>query len=261
MRAFYSCIGAAATLLLGLLSPTAVAAQYYHRTPDAVLPVRKNSVFFTHVDVVEQLPRGASIAKGQQIATLQPEPAVQSEGYDLVLAGAKKAYDEGFFPQAAAALEDAVAHEPNNPFLLYHYARALYKTDETKPRSYAVYQRLMATLAKQGGENDSVVVVDLWFPEAYWKLGTLQLDRAEWASAVDNISRGLLGLDQLGALPTSPIHEEALSYLTECFYHLHDARLCRYYGNRTLQLFPQNKYVQPYLTHLPPAATPKVKRK
>ncbi|WP_201977425.1 hypothetical protein [Hymenobacter rubidus] len=257
MRLFYSIF----SLALGLLLPATGVAQYYFRTPDAVLPVRKNSVSYTHVDVVDNLPLGSKVQKGQQIAVIQPEPAVQSEGYDLVLAGAKKAYDEGFFPQAAAALADAVVHEPDNPFLLYHYARALYKTDETKPQSYTVYQQLIAALARQGGENDTIAVVDMWFPEAYWKLGTLQMDNAQWAAAVDNIARALLSLEELGTLNSTPIHEEALAYLTECFYNLQNAKLCRYYGNRTLKLFPHNRYVQPYLAHLPPVAPPKAKRK
>jgi hypothetical protein len=48
------------------------------------------------------------------------------------------------------------------------------------------------------------------------------------------------------------MREQILQYQTECFSHLGNAPLCRYFGQRTLQAFPENQYVTQYLAKLPP---------
>lgn len=47
------------------------------------------------------------------------------------------------------------------------------------------------------------------------------------------------------------LREQILQYQTECFANLHNAKLCRYFGQRTLHFFPKNQYVKRYLAALP----------
>ena len=108
--------------------------------------------------------------------------------------------------------------------------------------------------------NDSVLYVDVWFTEAYWKLGTLYLDHGRWADAVRSISQFLAATSRTEYAGT-PLYEEILGYLTESFYQLGDAKLCRHYGQLTLKHFPKNQYVRPYLAQLPKATAPPLRRR
>ena len=86
-------------------------------------------------------------------------------------------------------LAGAYRDEPTNPFVLNAYARTLFWIDDRRDQSLDLNRRLIALLDQQGGTNDSVVVVDLWFHEAYWKIASLYLDRGEYKNAAVEITR------------------------------------------------------------------------
>lgn len=148
---------------------------------------------------------------------------------------------------------DAARLTPADPNVLYCYARALYRNDETRAASYPVYQRLIGLLDTYGRENAHAVTIYLLFWEAYFKLATLQLDRQQWTVASYNLSRAAAALQSLKQvqLTNAPLREQILQYQTECFAHMRQPALCRYFGQRTLKLFPANQYVRPYLAALP----------
>lgn len=244
-------------LLLWLL-PLLAAAQskYSFRNDDVVLLRRFNTVAFTRIDFDSVLVAGRTINKGQEMRHVAETPLIRSVRYGLALIDSEKAYEAGDFVQSARLLETAAQREPDNPFITYQLARALYRTDATKPRSHTLYRRLVSQLDGAMPPNDSTVVVDMGFVEAYWKLGTLQMDNEQWPDAILNISRFVLGAQSLDYLDAS-IHEQALGYLAECFFMVRDADMCRYFGQRTLKLYPRNQYVREYLTALPKPAAAK----
>ncbi|RAK66735.1 hypothetical protein DLM85_10990 [Hymenobacter edaphi] len=223
-------------------------SRYYFRNADVALPRRINTVVLTSVDFDSTL-LNTEVNPGQIIGQVTAQPLVRSARYGLAIIDSEQAYETGDFPRAAKLLETAALHEPDNPFITYQLARALYKTDATKPRAYTLYQRLITQLDAAVPATDSAVAVDVHFVEAYWKLGTLHMDNEQWPEAILSISRFLLGAQTLDYLDAT-IREQALGYLTECFFAIHDAEKCRYFGQRVLKLNPKNQYVRPYLAAL-----------
>ena len=230
---------------------------YRFLTLNCGLPPRIHLITMAHSEADASLVVGTTVSPGMVVARVQPQPAIRSVYYGAELARSEAAYEAGHFAEAATLLAEAVGQEPVNPFLLNAYARALYQGNETKLKSYAAYQALFRAQQAEYTPEAAELVVDCWFTEAYWKYGTLCLDRGEWAQAVASIEQFLAGYDRI-ALPNPLLLEQALGYLTEAFYQLRKPELCRYYGQRTLQLYPANQYVGRYLAALPkPAAKPR----
>lgn len=234
-------------------------SRYYIYGPQAALPKPINTVNLIHVDFDTTLI-GRRIEQGQTIGQTDEKPLVRSARYGLHILDSEEAYEQGQYARAAAVLEEAGQREPQNPFVMYQLARALYKLDESKPRAYTLYQRLLTQLDAAVPQNDSTLNVDVWFAEAYWKLGTLYMDNQQWDEAIRSISQFLLAAPEQHYVGTA-LHEQILAYQTECFYNIGDREMCRYYGQRTLQLFPKNQYVKPYLAKLNRAASPAATKK
>ena len=242
-------------MLTCAMLPLMSNAQYHLMTPDAVLPYVKNTVLKQHASLNPNASAKQIARAGQHLMQPDPLPLVQSSAYGPALVASQAFYAQGQFAKAAAQLTTGVAKEAQNPFLLFHFARALYATEARKPQSFIVYQQLVRNLDLDNGENDSTATIDYWFLEAYWKLGTLQMDQSQWGPAAYDIARFLAGASSLNELTQEPLlYEQALGYLTECYFKLNEPEICRYYGARTLKFFPKNQYVKPYLAKLP---TPK----
>jgi tetratricopeptide (TPR) repeat protein len=229
----------------------AVLDGYYFRGPNCALPQRVQHLTLLHTDsAIDSLAPGTTIDKGMVVARTQPLPAIRSVYHGADLAASEAAYDAGQFPEAARLLREAIAKEPDNPFLLNAYARALYQVQETNPQSYTAYLAVFRLLDAQYKSTPTELAVDCWFLESYWKFGTLCLDQGQWEVAALCIEQCLAGSGDLYA--SNPLLlEQALGYLTEAFAESHRPALCRYYGQRTLKLFPVNRYVRPYLAALP----------
>jgi len=168
------------------------------------------------------------------------------------VAASWQAYQAGNFP-LAITLVDSLAHqEPADPPVLDAYPRALYRNPGTRAQSYPVYQRLIRLLDAYGREDPETTSIYLLFFESYFKLGTLQLDAEQWSDASYNLSRAAFALGSVGSarVDNPGMIEQILQYQTECFAHLNQPELCRYFGQRTLRLFPRNQYVKPYLAAL-----------
>lgn len=180
-------------------------------------------------------------------------PVEPAAPHPIEVAESERAYTDGRLTDAAAAVATVAALEPADPNVLNCYARALYRDENTRDQSYPVYQRLIALLDLYGQEGPEVVSVYLPFLEAYFKLATLQLDQGQWVAASYNLSRAAAALESMpeAAASNNPLREQILQYQTECFAALHNPRLCRYFGERTLQFYPNNQYVRSYLAALP----------
>ncbi|RSK35166.1 tetratricopeptide repeat protein [Hymenobacter metallilatus] len=248
-------------LLLFFSLSTAGQAQnrYWVHSPQVVLPRGINTIEMLHVDFDTRL-LGTKIQPGQVVGYTSEMPLIRSVRYGLALVKSEEAYGAGRYAEAAALVEEAYQKEPDNPFILNQLARALYRTDAQKPRAHTLYQQLVNRVRSAVPASDSAVVVDAQFAEAYWKLGTLHMDNAQWAEALLCISQAVL------AAPTdlyagSKLQEQMLQYQTECLFELGEADLCRQFGQQTLRLFPRNTYVRPYLARLPRLAPGKIRRK
>jgi hypothetical protein len=241
------------TLLLGLvlvtLFPVLGRAQAYRKKDDVAFLVTKENFHY----VGDDQPLRDEDFNGVPAPVLKQAPIVPASPHPIEVAESERAYTDGKYTEAAEAVAEAAKQEPADPTVLYCYARALYRGDETRELSFPVYQRLIALLDTYGRESPHVVTVYLPFLEAYFKLATLQLDKQQWAAASYNLSRTAAALQTMpeAAAQNAPLREQVLQYQTECFANLHNLELCRYFGQRTLKFFPDNHYVQPYLGALP----------
>ena len=183
-------------------------------------------------------------------------PVRPAASHPIEVAESERAYADGRLADATEAVAKVAALKPADPDVLNCYARALYRAEGTRSQSYPVYQRLIALLDSYGQEGPEVVSMYIPFMEAYFKLATLQLDRAQWAIASYNLSRAAAALHAVQETTNDNrlLREQILQYQTECFFNLHNVALCRYFGKRTLTFYPANQYVLGYLAKLPKPA-------
>lgn len=244
--------------LLALLLPVLGYAQSYQTKNDTDFPVTKHNFHYVGDDQpLSDADFSGVDSTGKPVSVLIPSrrpPLVIAEPHPIEVAESERAYTDGKLDYAASVVAEAASQEPADPSVLYHYARALYRGEDTRDQSYPVYRRLIALLDAYGRENEYTVTVYLPFWEAYFKLATLQLDRQQWAAASYNLSRAAAALQNMPDLfaDNSLLREQLLQYQTECFANLHRTDLCRYFGKRTLRFFPKNRYVGRYLAALPP---------
>ncbi len=185
---------------------------------------------------------------GDIIGTCEAFPKVMSVKWQKEIVSSQNYYNAGEYNKAADMLAEALKDEPDNPFILEAYGRALYKNENRKNESLAMYEKLMTIIDGQfKSENffdpEKYVNVNMWFSEAYWKIGTLYLDVQEWKKAALNIQCALLVISKA----SSPrIWEQALAYLTEAYFELGEPDKAHYYCCQTLRRFPKNNYVLEY---------------
>lgn len=177
------------------------------------------------------------------LAKAQPLPVVQSERHQKEIDASRRLYDEGKYVDAAKAVQVAVKEEPENEFLLECYARALYRTDTYRQASFAVYKRLITLLDRK--EDPTNIGMDVWFVEAYWKYGTLLMDRKEWGMAAFEISRALATTFMVNQ--DSAFALQAYSYLAEAYFHMGRYDVAKYYAEVALRINPKNEYAKYYL--------------
>src|SRR6266576_1031770 len=82
------------------------------------------------------------------------------------------------------------------------------------------------------------LVVDLWFVDAYWKLGMLYLDTGQYRDALIQFATVALAPQ-----PDSRIVAQLRAYLAETYFYLGEKSAAQWYVDRTLELDPANKYV------------------
>jgi tetratricopeptide (TPR) repeat protein len=213
----------------------------------------KRAVYFANTYSTKDLKDRKIFAAEGLKKTCKPYPKKFSKKYNREIVKSKELYEKKEYQKAAGVLKVAVTQEPGNPFLLEAYARALLRQDLRK-ESFVYYKRLIELLdrnpaAKKIGVRTNDIIVDCWFPEAYWKLATLLLDNGEWEAAAFEISRSLLATqDQCNTQPIICI--QAFSYLTAAYYEMKKYDIAKYYANIVLELDPSNEYVKDYLSKM-----------
>ncbi len=219
------------------------------------------------------------IKKNQYIGSIEKIPLKLSKKYDLLIKKSIRLYDEKKYEEAAKVLEAAVTNEPENPFVLNYYARALYRFD--KNSSFLFYNKLINLLDNQKLDENSLelskndlslseiknnkileeikelqlemekinnnkIVIDFWFKEAYWKLGTLYLDRGDFLRGIYEISRSMVTSDEDDA----QIREQGYSFLCESYCFLNKPELANYCKEEVFKINPKNTYILKFLDML-----------
>jgi len=188
-----------------------------------------------------------AIERGQSIGRYAPLPADRGGPFQAELLESERRYAAGDHEGAAAVLRPLVAPFDVDPFVLNAYARALYWFD--CPRSFEVYGSVVAAADAMAGAGagPNELVIHSWFAEAYWKKGTLHLDREEWPEAALEISRYLaasgLATATLAQLRAEPSAEQALQYLAEAYALMGQEPVAIRFARQTLQVAPGNTYV------------------
>ncbi len=225
-------------LLVLVLFINEINGQETHLNPDVPLMDSWDMIDFVHVNI--KLPKEAeSIQVGEKIGEITPYPSILSTRFDNEIQQSFEYYRKGDNSNARQILEKPIVSEPNNTFILNAYARACYNID--KSTSIIVYSKLINYLDSIYKKPDSKIVVDMWFREAYWKLGTLYMDNKNWEKAKFEISRFLLSIQEM---KSEYIYIQALEYLTECAFNQYDDKLALYLANRTLSYDPENNYAK-----------------
>jgi tetratricopeptide (TPR) repeat protein len=186
------------------------------------------------------------VSAGRPIGDVQRLPTVFSDRHQAALVEAERLYVRQDYRSVLAVLEPAYRDEPGNPFVLEAYGRALYRQRE-REQAFVVYRRLIDLLdAEWASDAPNVVTVDLWFVDAYWKVGTLHMDRSEWSRAAFEISRALAG----GFMWERLAVDQALSYLAKAYAEMDRRDISKYYAERALERNPRNTFVKRYLDPL-----------
>lgn len=198
-----------------------------------------------------------AIRKGDMIGHYAPLPEDRGGMFKVDLEQSEAAYRAGRYAVAASILRPLVANGEDDPFILNAYARALYRVD--RKAAYDVYRRLVDGLDRLVAEMHvehgvKPAIIDAWFDESYWKLGTLHLDRREFREAAYEMCRSLVARGLFMRIPEElrdanerGLAEQHLQYLTEAHAELGELEDARYYARWTLRVNPANTYVYEYV--------------
>ncbi|MSR07718.1 MAG: hypothetical protein EXR93_11735 [Gemmatimonadetes bacterium] len=198
-------------------------------------------VIYAHLQPA--LGTGDSVSPGGAIGTIEEPPAQQSAQYQGLLTIARQLYAQGQFTDALDVLEPAVAGEPDNPFILNEYARGLFQVDSLRSGSRQYYEQLDVVLTRLQNPGSRDIVLDMWFAEAYWKLGLLYLDAKDYPRAYLQFAR--VALSNLGE---PELREQMYGYLAEAAFSLKQQPSADWFIRKTLELNPDNQYVLKFRT-------------
>jgi tetratricopeptide (TPR) repeat protein len=197
---------------------------------------------------LERADADAAVATGERIGNAVVPPEVRSKLHESELRRSESLYRDRRYPEAAEVLRPAIESKAYDAFVLHAYARALYWIPERRDESFRAYRDLVGALDAFGRTHASThVYVDVWFHEAYWKLGTLQLDRGDHHAAICEIGRSLLGRSEAAEAANAPYFEQALGYLAEAYAGLGRSEPADHFAREVLRRNPANTSVRPYL--------------
>lgn len=225
-------------------------------------PFAGRSALYRHAKLRESIRPGTQVGAGEEIFSVSPLPAVITFNGQEKFEEASANYNAGNYRAALEILAGLEKEDPHNPFILNDLARTLYRLAR-REESFEAYTRLQSILksgyslpagapALPGSERpaENQILIDLWFVESYWKIGSLHMDREEWDLAIENISViAYLRFHSMEKIKTGQdrlLAEQAFSYLTEAYYFKQNVPLNHFFYCRTRLVNPGNTYVEKY---------------
>jgi len=236
------------TILLTLLLASLLAFNQEYRfvNEDCIVNNNVKDIVLIHVNKTFS-GEEATVEMDETIGQIEPFPEILSKQFDSNIKKSQELYNKGDYLGAAKELEFAYKTEPKNLFISFNYARALYWVDSEFEKSFDIYKKIVDQLDKENGNSDTVLTVDMWFREAYWKLATLYMDKKDWVEAFHLINRFLLSIRDFKG---QPVYTQSLEYLTECSYYMKEFELAEHFANRTLHFDPNNQFAQNVLKEI-----------
>jgi tetratricopeptide (TPR) repeat protein len=226
-------------------------------------PFAKVTVRYHNVLPYENIVEGAEVTVKDYLGKIRPYPkplTLDERTFDI----AEDAYQRGEYRRAATEYIKVYNLDKTNPFVINAIARTFYKLENQRGRSFRAYLDLMkiiengymdsekysVSVGKLKAKGQKVVVIDPWFLEAYWKLGTLYLDYQEYDKAVLEMSK--MYYYEFRAHKDIPEADKGMavqlfSYLTEAYFHLKNRNANAYFYCRTKEIDPANTFVEEFM--------------
>lgn len=197
-------------------------------------------ILYYHIIPIDNV-EGKRINAGTLIGKVQRRPNKLSETNHAILLHASRLYDMKKYRDAFELLLTVGKAESENPFYLELLARAAFWVEkpEYKISSFNTYKKLIDIVDSSNEDPAHVLLIDLWFIDAYFKLGILALDFKDYGESVRQLSKVLI----YGFGKKDRSLEMVMSYLTEAYYYLEEAIPNGYFYALTKKLFPRNTYV------------------
>jgi tetratricopeptide (TPR) repeat protein len=214
------------------------------------ISIKKTLIRYNHFVANRSLKEHDLIERGTRLGKVEqfPEHLSEKPENDKVMSEAAALYDRKEYVEAVRQLDLIYNDEVGNPHYLNMLGRTLFWVRDKKAheRSLQIYEKLIGILDTGSDKSPDILVVDVWFLEAYWKLGCLYLDYGDYEKAVFEISRSmLLGSDQPDSRYAGMM-DQKYSYLTEAYFFLKNTKLNKYFYELALKNNPANQYVQKY---------------
>jgi hypothetical protein len=217
--------------------------QLIERPPIALsAPLKGKHRILLHFDQTQPLKVGDIILPGDRIGSVTPWPKTLSPTEDEALKEGIRYYEKGDYLIASDVFRSLYASENNNPFYLIYAAKTLYWVAGGSYLSLSLFERLNSIIEAPYIDLEDSVVIDLWFPDLYWKMANLYLERQEYDKVAYEIARTFAG----GTRIKDPALEQMLEYLTEAYFFLVDTDLNHEVYDCTMKLFPSNEYVKEF---------------
>ena len=225
-------------------------------------PFRGTHVEYRNVIADEAIKAGKTFAANTSLGKLRPRPRPMTPNDDLFQQG-QELYAKKDYAGAVKIFLQVYKLDAKNPFVINALSRTYYNMEGQGSRSINGYLELMSiieagyfdsekysvTIRLSKNKPQAKLVIDPWFIEAYWKLGTLYLDYQEYEKSVFEMSKIYYyefhaGIELREA--EQQMAKQLFGYLAEAHFHLKNKAANNYFICRTKEVDPQNTYVDAF---------------
>ena len=199
-----------------------------------------DSVILYNLISNEALEVGSRLEKNDTYGYPAPWPIIISHNNNDSLNNAQELYENAEYNDCYNIIKEIFVAEKDNPFYLYIAAMLFYKNVNYHGVCYDMFNKLNSLAHDPNVGEEEHTQINAWFPEMYWKLGCIYLDRAEWLRAAHNITKFLV---LFGQSLDNPVVEQAYGYLAEAYFYLDDTEQFDILYNFMIMQYPDNEYV------------------
>lgn len=251
-------------LLCVLLSFESLLAVSKCGDDQAFIPFTERYVKYHNVIAHEKIKEGQNVSSQDNLGRIRERPKPLTPNDELFEKG-QELYGQNDFENALRVFLKIYKIDEKNPFVLNALARTWYKMPNQGGRSIKAYLYLMKIIeagyfdsekysvlvdSDRRSKSKGTMVIDPWFLEAYWKLGTLYLDYQEYPKAIVEMSKMYyyeFNAQKQIESADFPMAGQLFGYLTEAYFHTRNAKANSYFYCRTKEIDPGNKYVDQFL--------------